>query len=128
MSLRSATPTSLPSGLGRGAPESGTSGKLMRHGQAVAGRRLLGTVLQSEALHSRGDAVNGATFVLALLGQQRHQPPAGAHIILLAGVALTIVALIGISRSRRHRDAAAAAEQPNSSERTLANTPSKEDE
>jgi hypothetical protein len=45
-----------------------------------------------------------------LLGQQQHEPPAGAHLVLVAGVVVTGLVLLGVSRWRRRRDAAAAEE------------------
>ena len=41
----------------------------------------------------------------ALLGQQQHEPPAGAHIILLAGAAVAAVVLLGVRWRRNRRDA-----------------------
>jgi hypothetical protein len=49
-----------------------------------------------------------------LLAQRQHEPPAGAHLFLLAGVVVAALVLFGVSRWRRRRTAAAAEEEPTS--------------
>lgn len=43
-------------------------------------------------------------FSTALLGQQQHEPPAGAHLILLAGAVIAALVFFGVSRWRKRRD------------------------
>jgi hypothetical protein len=50
--------------------------------------------------------VSRALLEAGLLGQQ-HEPPAGAHLALVASIAVTSLVLLGIRRWRRHRAAAA---------------------
>jgi hypothetical protein len=72
--------------------------------------------------------VSRAILEAGLLGEQPHEPPAGAHLILLAGVVVTALVLLGVSRWRRRRDAAAAEEQSTSLDRSHESTSSTEDE
>jgi hypothetical protein len=43
-----------------------------------------------------------------VVAQQRHDPPAGAHFVLLAGAVVTALAILGVRwwRGRRHARAA----------------------
>jgi hypothetical protein len=68
-----------------------------------------------------------ALLEAGLLAQQ-HEPPAGAHLILLAGVVLTGLVLFGVSRWRRRRDAAAAEEESTAPPHSPESTSSAEDE
>ncbi len=63
-----------------------------------------------------------------LLAQQQHEAPAGAHLILVAGVVVTGLVLFGVSRWRRRRDAAAAEEDSTSLPHSPESTRSVEDE
>jgi hypothetical protein len=69
-----------------------------------------------------------ALLEAGLLAQQQHEPPAGAHLILVAGIVITGVVLFGVSRWRRRRDAAAAEEESTSPPHSPENTGSAEDE
>jgi hypothetical protein len=71
--------------------------------------------------------VSRAILEAGLLGQQPHEPPAGAHIFLLAGVVVTALVLLGVNRWRRRRDAAAAKEQSTSPDRSPESTGSTEE-
>jgi hypothetical protein len=51
--------------------------------------------------------VSGELLAAALLGQQ-HDPPAPAHFVLLAGVAVTALAILGVRWWRNRGDASAA--------------------
>jgi hypothetical protein len=62
-----------------------------------------------------------------LLGQQ-HEAPAGAHLILVAGVVVTGVVLFGVSQWRRRRDAATAEEESTPAPHAPESTGSSEDE
>jgi hypothetical protein len=68
-----------------------------------------------------------AILEAGLLGQQ-HEPPAGAHLILLAGVVVAGLVLLGMSRWRRRRDAAAAGEESTSPPHSPESTRSVEEE
>lgn len=72
--------------------------------------------------------MSGALHEAVLLGQQQHEPPAGAHIVLLAGIALAALAIFGVSRWRRRRDAAAAHDHVRPHARSGESTRSTEDE
>jgi hypothetical protein len=61
--------------------------------------------------------VSRELLAAALLGQQQHEPPAGAHFALLAGVALAALAIFGVRWWQRRRDASEAEEQPPSRDR-----------
>jgi hypothetical protein len=68
-----------------------------------------------------------ALLEAGLLAQQ-HEPPAGAHLILVAGIGITGVVLFGVSRWRRRRDAAAAEVESTSPPPSPESTGSAEDE
>jgi hypothetical protein len=62
-----------------------------------------------------------------LVVAQQHEPPAGAHFVLLAGVVVTALVILGV-RWWRGRDAAAAEQQSPGPERTPERKRSAEDE
>ena len=62
-----------------------------------------------------------------LVAQQEHSPPAGAHLILLAGVAVAALTIFGVRWWRGRRDAAAD-EHSRAHERSTESTRSTEDE
>jgi hypothetical protein len=68
-----------------------------------------------------------ALLEAALLAQQ-HEPPAGAHLILVAGIVGTGLVLFGVRRWRRRRDAAAAEEDSTSPPDSPESTGSVEDD
>ena len=53
-----------------------------------------------------------AFLVAQLVGQQQHTPPGGAiHLVMVAGVVVTALAIFGVSRWRRRGDSATDEEQ-----------------
>jgi hypothetical protein len=64
----------------------------------------------------------------AVLLAQQHEPAAGAHLILVAGIVLTGAVLFGVSRWRRRRDATAAEEEFTSPPHSAESTESTEEE
>jgi hypothetical protein len=52
--------------------------------------------------------VSRELLAAALLAQQQHDPPAAAHFVLLAGLAVTALAILGVRWWRKRGDASAA--------------------
>jgi hypothetical protein len=72
--------------------------------------------------------MSGAILEAGLLAQHQHEPPAGAHLILVAAVVLTGLVLLGVSRWRKRRDTESPEEQSTSPNRAGKSTSSAEDE
>jgi hypothetical protein len=73
-------------------------------------------------------SATGELLVLEAVAQQDHSPPAGAHLVLLAGLLVTGVVLLAVMRWRRRRDEAAAPGEQPSSDHLSPGSSSKEDE
>jgi hypothetical protein len=57
---------------------------------------------------AKGELVRDAALAPALvLAQQEHSPPAGAHVVLLAGLVGAALVVVGVRWWRGRRDAAA---------------------
>ena len=61
-----------------------------------------------------------------VVAQQQHEPPAGAHLVLLAGVVVTALAIFGVRWWRGRRGVSE--EQPAPHDRSADNTHPTEDE
>lgn len=61
-----------------------------------------------------------------VVAQQQHRPPAGAHLVLLAGIMVAALAVLGVTWWRRRHKAAEADRQPNSHENAPERTNSPE--
>jgi hypothetical protein len=73
--------------------------------------------------------VSGETLAAGLVvGQQEHSPPAGTHLVLLAGVVVVALTLFGMKWWRGRRDAAAPEEHSDTRDRSAKSTRSTEDE
>jgi len=73
--------------------------------------------------------VSGEILTAGLVAAgQGHSPPAGAHLILLAGVAVAALAIFGAKWWRGRRDSAVADKHSNAHEHAAENTRSTEAE
>jgi hypothetical protein len=86
------------------------------HDYADDGNRQLRTPLPARVALTKRTLVSPELLAATLLGQQ-HEPPAGAHFALLAGVAVAALAIFGVRWWRRRRDTSEADEQPSSRDR-----------
>jgi len=72
-------------------------------------------------------SATGELLVLEAVAQQDHSPPAGAHLVLLAGLLVTGLVLLAVRQWRRRRDAAAAPGERPSSDHLSPGSSSKEE-
>lgn len=61
-----------------------------------------------------------------LIAQEQHRPPAGAHLVLLAGVMVAVLAILGVRWWRRN-EAAEAEPEPAEHDRSPESAPSREE-
>jgi hypothetical protein len=73
--------------------------------------------------------VTGETLAAALaVAQQEHSPPAGAHVVLLAGVVVAALTIFGVKWWRGRRGAAATDEHSDTPDRSAESTRPQEEE
>jgi hypothetical protein len=72
--------------------------------------------------------MSSAILAAGLVGQQQHEPPAGAHLVLLAGAVVTAIVILGVRWWRGRHDGGAPDRESTPHDRSAERTPPTEDE